>query len=94
MQISNGEQVELCCSLAKQALDSDYWEVETVLDVDGNESYSEDPKIDSTIIMAQFGSNLKMQKIKDYAISLAAMVAGVTMGYVIFGLIIYIVWRI
>lgn len=35
-----------------------------------------------------------MQKIKDYAIALAAMVVGVTMGYVIFGLIIYIVWRI
>ena len=31
-----------------------------------------------------------MQKIKDYALALAAMVAGVTMGYVIFGLIIYI----
>mgnify|MGYP006162378091 CR=1 FL=1 len=42
MEITNGEQVELCCNLAKQALDSDYWEVETVLDVDGNESYSED----------------------------------------------------
>jgi len=35
-----------------------------------------------------------MQKIKDYALALVAMVAGVTMGYVIFGLIIYIIWRI
>ena len=35
-----------------------------------------------------------MQKIKDYALALAAIVAGVAMGYVIFGLIIYIVWRI
>ena len=35
-----------------------------------------------------------MQKFKDYAISLAAIVAGATMGYVIFGLIIYMIWRI
>ena len=42
MKITNSEQVELCCNLAEQALNSDYWEVETVLDVDGNESYSED----------------------------------------------------
>ena len=35
-----------------------------------------------------------MEKIKDYALALVAMVAGVTMGYVIFGLIIYIIWRI
>ena len=35
-----------------------------------------------------------MQKVKDYAISLAAIVAGATMGYVIFGLIIYINWRV
>jgi len=38
--------------------------------------------------------SLKMQKVKDYALALAAMVAGVTMGYVIFGLIIYMIWRI
>jgi len=35
-----------------------------------------------------------MQKVKDYALALTAMVAGVTMGYVIFGLIIYIIWRV
>jgi hypothetical protein len=44
--------------------------------------------------IAYSGSNLIMQKVKEYALALAAMVAGVTMGYVIFGLIIYIVWRI
>ena len=35
-----------------------------------------------------------MQKVKDYALALAAIVAGATMGYVIFGLIIYMIWRI
>jgi len=35
-----------------------------------------------------------MQKVKDYALALAAMVAGVAMGHVIFGLLIYIIWRI
>jgi len=35
-----------------------------------------------------------MQKVKDYALALTAIVAGATMGYVIFGLIIYIIWRV
>jgi len=45
-------------------------------------------------IIAHSGSNLIMQKVKDYALALAAMVAGVAMGHVIFGLLIYIIWRI